>query len=169
MASTYSSDLKLKEHMKIHERKECQCTKCGAIFINPLRLRTHKRFCLVINQKVKCTQCDEEFNSRQVMKNHVKREHLGVKFPCTLCEKTFNSKYHLRLHDNKIHKGLKCFVCEVCGYSGSSLHVLNVHRSNNHKLENIKIAVFKNLVLTGQNPFCKEIHESIRSRNYLKV
>ena len=155
--------------MKIHERKECHCTKCGKKFINALRLRTHKSFCLVTNLKVKCTQCDREFNSRQVMKNHVRREHLGVKYPCPKCDKTFNTKHLLRKHDNNIHKGLKCFTCEVCGYSGTSIHILNVHRSSSHKLENIKIATFKELILKGLNPFCKEVHESIRSRNDIKA
>ena len=94
-------------------------------------------------EKIKCTDCDFQSNSKHGLKTHVTRRHTKYNkenFPkqCDLCDKRFNSKEeiekHVITHSYKTEESLK-FKCNECDFwcpnkVSIESHIKKIHSEN---------------------------------------
>ena len=57
--------------------------------------------------KYKCKHCNNNFNSKGSLLNHIKSVHSGIKYHCTHCNYGANQKGSLKRHQNVVHEGIK--------------------------------------------------------------
>uniref|UniRef100_A0A8P4GE45 C2H2-type domain-containing protein n=1 Tax=Dicentrarchus labrax TaxID=13489 RepID=A0A8P4GE45_DICLA len=126
-------------------KKPYFCAKCGKSFAQS----SHLKLCQVQNEckitpekgntdendkeekAFKCSECNKEFNRKQLLVMHA-RVHTGEKpFSCDYCGKTFTQNSHRIVHMRQ-HTGEKPYFCEKCGksFANSDLKVhMAVHES----------------------------------------
>ena len=67
--------------------------------------KNHEKICQthVAKKRVKCTECDKDFQTKENMEGHKWKTHEGGGFKCQICEKSFTKKRHCENHE-KIHE-----------------------------------------------------------------
>ena len=128
------------------------CNKCGQKFEKRGEQEQHEAQCTT--EGVKCTECDEMFESvsslgkhmdtkhsdliwsckfcsdkfsrKKFLMAHVRTAHDERPFQCTKCDKKFESEQNLKIHE-KMHDKKKKHHCEICGNFYSSSTALNTH------------------------------------------
>ena len=111
------------------------------------------------NEKFLCEVCGNEFHSKFLMNQHMRRTHMkkGGKFyktkknfiyfqviinifffflvyeslSCHICSKEFEKKYNLELHIKRVHE-MEAQTCNICFAKFSSSNNLNQHIKQAH-------------------------------------
>jgi hypothetical protein len=108
------------------------CDKCSYKSVSLAKLNNiHK----LIHGDVKayvCTICKKAFKNSKQLGNHKithknKNEYERLKLSCEVCCKSFSDKRQLKIHMNVVHEKIKPFLCNYCGYKGSSRSSLKMH------------------------------------------
>ncbi|KAK3103011.1 hypothetical protein FSP39_015757 [Pinctada imbricata] len=91
-----------------------ECSECDREFSSEGRLKRHIK--LKPHEPVKCDSCDIIFPNREKYKIHVNNCHLekDVTYQCEDCGKVFKKKGTLRKHQNFIHKNIHAYTCTIC-------------------------------------------------------
>ncbi|XP_057653707.1 oocyte zinc finger protein XlCOF6-like isoform X1 [Diorhabda carinulata] len=77
-----------------------------------------------------CDVCNKAFKNNKQLRNHKlthKEKSLKLTHICDECSKGFSDRRQLRIHLDIVHKKLKPFLCNFCGYKGSSRSSLKMH------------------------------------------
>lgn len=96
---SYTTATKLKRHVAAHEAKEetrCTYAGCGKVFRKQETLQRHIKTDHLHEKAYKCThvemdsqgqpvECEQAFSKPKQLKNHVAREHEGVRYFCEIC------------------------------------------------------------------------------------
>lgn len=77
------------------------------------------------NETFRCLKCNRNFNSKSVLKDHMKKLHSFKVKSCSICSTEFKSVYDFLLHKNKFH-GSK-YQCNKCKRKFSTHFILKNH------------------------------------------
>ena len=140
--------------------KDSVCPECGKTFANELKLSNHMKN--GHGEKSKCAECGKIYPSKAILNAHVKKVHMniGQKHQCLKCGKVYTKHGDLKSHMIVVHEGVKPYVCEVCGFKSTSMFNLNVHRKS-HNLERMSPKEFRNMITSGNNPFCEKLDQNL--------
>jgi hypothetical protein len=77
---------------------------------------------------LECQQCDYKCRKRQPLQSHMLEEHNEIIYLCQHCEEMFKDKNLLRDHERRVHGGVK-FPCPEfeCSYASSIVEELEQH------------------------------------------
>ena len=132
-AKTLRSHVKSKNCLKF-----AICTVCGTTCVNESKLRSHMQIHTdedrddsVPDRKkgddLSCAACDVEFDSAELLSQHMD-EHVDlVQQICRICGKTFMHVDSLKSH-LRCHTGRMPFQCEICGKACRTRRDLKEHR-----------------------------------------
>ena len=89
----------LKNHIRNnHERTKYFCEQCNGRFWSLINLEAHmKKRHGEDREKFICEECSKLYKDKFVLADHVRRVHLGVKYPCDRCDKQFVQRHSLRM------------------------------------------------------------------------
>ncbi|EFA06142.1 zinc finger protein 595 [Tribolium castaneum] len=106
------------------------CDKCSYKSVSLAKLNNiHKLIHGDVRAYV-CNVCKKAFKNSKQLGNHKithKKEFERLKFTCEICSKSFSDKRQLKIHMNVVHEKIKPFLCNYCGYKGSSRSSLKMH------------------------------------------
>ncbi|XP_001862234.2 zinc finger protein 595 [Culex quinquefasciatus] len=164
---TFSQPTSLKYHMRnVHTlEKPFRCEDCGDSFrlssaFNKHRDKYHSPNA-VVEDKVACPTCLEEFLTKSLLQQHVRSVHEERKefaclecgkvyknfanlnrhrdshnetrkHPCSFCDKSFTQQISLNNHIRNRHTGEEPFMCADCGETFRDSSVFYKHRANQH-------------------------------------
>lgn len=117
----------LRKHLNI--RHFCTYPNCTKSFAMPFALKKHLEE-HTGQVKYPCKICGHISTTYDTHNYHV-RMHGGRKFLCNQCGQTFLQASHLKAHMWK-HTGKKCFKCDQCTNSYTSLGPLRKHKRKYH-------------------------------------
>ncbi|RZC39228.1 zinc finger protein 91 [Asbolus verrucosus] len=130
---TFLSWKQLSSHLwRLHkiDMELYSCDKCNYKSVSLAKLNNiHK----LIHGDVKayvCNVCKKAFKNSKQLGNHKnthKSNYDRVKFVCETCSKTFSDRRQLRIHMSVVHEKIKPYLCNYCGYKGSSRSALKMH------------------------------------------
>uniref|UniRef100_A0A672M668 Zinc finger protein 646 n=1 Tax=Sinocyclocheilus grahami TaxID=75366 RepID=A0A672M668_SINGR len=147
--NTYSNQLAMKNHLRIHfaVKRHC-CQDCGKAFRGNKqgKVRGHKREknltckqCRLVfpdtelleghtckERPFKCNICSRSYRHAGSLLNH-KNTHKTGHFTCTFCAKPFSNPMALRNH-TRIHTQKKKYVCPTCGKAFRLSSILYNHQ-----------------------------------------
>ncbi|KAJ2951746.1 hypothetical protein O0L34_g13913 [Tuta absoluta] len=181
----FTSEGRLKLHMKIHEGKSNTnetpkldtdnksqnhvCPICGYLATKSYNLKVH----LARHNKTtafNCNHCERGFYRRSDLEVHM-RKHMNMKpFECKQCGATFRRKDQLQIHLTK-HGGERPYICETCSKSFRTNAHLRYHSNQSILCKNQKIedALTDNIFIQAGmgKSIVKETHANIRTENIL--
>ena len=108
---------------------------CDEILPGNNTLKNHMLFVHKSPKNFKCIYCGELFCLRSEYKDHMFKDHEGLKFKkckCAICDKIV-SVNNLRHHIKVLHEGLKDYKCHICDMDFAHASGLKNHMSHNHK------------------------------------
>ena len=96
----------LKQHVKACHLKEKNhiCEDCGGAFATNFALKGHRK--LKHNQgefAIQCHQCDQTFQAKSFLDNHILRIHNKGTYVCDECGKPYDTKHDLKVHKTRTH------------------------------------------------------------------
>ena len=95
-------------------RSDFQCDMCGKSLSSKRNLQRHY-WTHTGERPFQCNVCEQEFNRREILREHIRRRHTGEKpHTCAECNKSFATKLDLTRHC-QTHNGLKPYQCAECG------------------------------------------------------
>ncbi|XP_069554906.1 zinc finger protein 142 [Brachyistius frenatus] len=102
------------------------CTRCDAQFSSEIALRNHCKRVHQLRVRFSCKRCDFTCSSDVALKTHQQSQHLQVK--CTTCQEAFESKERLEIHQ-RTHLAHQCQLCPFATKARQQLaqHLLNEH------------------------------------------
>ncbi|XP_053709305.1 oocyte zinc finger protein XlCOF6.1-like isoform X1 [Synchiropus splendidus] len=113
----------VKEETDDADGKSLICSECGKKCLSKVGLTLHLKSCC---GPLSCSLCGNRFETRQILRNHM-RIHSGEKpFICSHCGKCFTQNSSLKTH-KRIHTGEKPFLCSQCGKCFSQKGTLETH------------------------------------------
>jgi len=124
-----SSDVELETHKSImHKEKE--------LFISPKKGREKRRREREALNDYTCSVCNIKKKSRQVLAQHIKAEHEGIRYSCPEEECNYSSKQKgtLKVHIDVVHRGIK-HECEKCDFKAGQITNLRLHMMKKHGLQ----------------------------------
>ncbi|KRT80354.1 zinc finger protein [Oryctes borbonicus] len=78
-----------------------------------------------------CNICLRGFKNSKQLRNHKsthkRKTEKTSNFICEVCLKSFSDRRQLRIHTDGVHKKIKPFLCNFCGYKGSTKSSLRMH------------------------------------------
>ena len=117
--------------IKLEDKLNQMCDKCGKTFHSKKHFYDHKKFHLREEGDESlykhCDKCDKKFVLSHSLKEHMQVFHDNIKFICELCPMTFNSNNGLKYHINQFHSADQRYECKVCGVRKGSISHLRVH------------------------------------------
>lgn len=127
-----------------------------------------------------CDFCGKRVKERKDFMEHMKRAHIGIKYPCRVCGKQFAQSSYVLIH-MRMHNQNRGHQCEVCGRTFFTSGALTSHmRKHNNTLNvlpcNICGKIFHlpgalrdhTRVHSGEKPFkCDICQSSFRTRKFL--
>ena len=117
-------------------------------------------------QTARCEYCDKVLSSHQVLRRHISRVHLKIKYlkKCQDCGKSYD-RNHLKLHREAVHLK-KRKECQDCGKSFTITHLAS-HRKYSCKAKNkTETKVICHLCGNGYWKHCLQRH--IRRHEYVQ-
>ena len=115
------------------------CNICGYEFINEKMFRFHmvnhaqkeheeekekvKKLQVFDVKDLKCSICEEQFNTNSMLMTHLKSAHM---FSCKKCNKEFQTQENLKIHLKEAHRESK-YICNLCGDHFSSQERIYEH------------------------------------------
>ena len=78
----------------------------------------HQSLKLQIQNVLTCEECEDRFDSKTEMKNHLRSKHPETNYKCDECDKCFEDFPNMKLHiqTNYLKIMFKCTECELsCG------------------------------------------------------
>lgn len=151
-----------KHDQNILGNRKIECVQCGNIFGRPNKLEEHIKE-KGPKHDDQCAQCTERFTTHAQYRAHVSERHLGrFKWKCGFCDDVYDEKrdlkQHLLLHtgggteEPKKKEKKKSYpqrkMCPECGLNVFNLnnHITSVHGNQRHVCEHCS-GVFKSIVL----------------------
>ena len=109
------------------QQKGYSCQKCGKNFKSPAGLSVHEKS-KHQGIRHPCDQCKYSGITVSALKYHIRAEHEGIKFDCeeSECDMQFNSKQLLKIHKDVKHNGIR-FHCNDCNYQAPNKFILSDH------------------------------------------
>lgn len=99
-----------------------------------------------------CNICNKAFKNCKQLRNHkITHRDKSEKLVhvCEVCSKSFSNRRQLRVHMDVVHRKIKPFLCNYCGYKGSSRSSLKMHiRQHTGREQIIIIVLLFNLGIT---------------------
>ena len=135
------------KHILANHEEDIECQACSQTF-NPGSLRWHILLVHCHNKTNNCSLCENSFNDKKSLDNHIREIHLSLqerkalsdhlrranetirKYECSYCEKTFEVRNKMYNHIRSIHLGekTKCPLCEKdISVDNFSRHVREFH------------------------------------------
>ena len=113
------------EHEELCTTEVVKCTECDEIFDSVLKLSKH------MDEEHSdliwsCKFCSDKFSRKKFLMAHVRTAHDERPYKCDKCDKRFESEQNLQIHE-KMHDKKKKHRCEICGNFYSSSTALNTH------------------------------------------
>ena len=150
----FTSEIRLKKHLKHAHIKPYKCNKCDYSTAAPSLLEKHVAVLHSGEKPYKCEKCGDSFPVEDYLNSHMKHSHDKTRpFVCSICEKTFNSKEGERGLDNhtaRFHEMRNVENCPFCGKQYSRLESHSLRCSANPNLKR-KIYECPNCSNTYQN------------------
>lgn len=109
-----------REYRKIHPPKhtgQFKCTHegCDVVFIRKGDLKRHVNAVHLKLQPHKCSTCDYNCSSNDLLQRHISSVHLKLRpFKCTSCDSAFANNSNLQTHIKAVHQNLRLFKCTIC-------------------------------------------------------
>lgn len=100
-----------------------------------------------------CGVCQKGFKNSKQLRNHKithKEKTDKLTHKCDICTKVFYDRRQLRIHMDRVHKKIKPFLCNYCGYKGSSKSALKLH-IRQHTGNYIHYFIFLNVVIVVES------------------
>lgn len=133
------------------------CDKCEYKTFSLAKLNNiHK----LIHSEVRgyvCDVCNKSFKNSKQLRNHKmthKNKTEKLLHICEVCSKTFTDRRQLKVHLDVVHKKIRPYLCNYCGYKGSSRSSLKMHirqhtgKSNfEHKELSLSLFLFGNYLV----------------------
>ena len=100
-----------------------------------------------------CDTCEFKTKNHGKLVEHVRVKHQGEKIKCNECEKEFNWSNDRRMHMSAIHEGI-VHSCTLCDYKANFKANLRIHMKKNHLGCEVTIpkASFNEKVVLDNNP-----------------
>ena len=138
MLKASQAAIEIIREVEVEGKKLFGCLKCD--YTNELRYKTI-RHCYKHTKifPYQCEMCDEMFRDDRACKEHVIRDHDGVKqYSCDQCNTMFTSKTSLQSHLKRHTIPADLFKCEVvgCDFSSNLKGTLQKHVERKHTTEN---------------------------------
>lgn len=129
----------LEGHINSHDNnKPFGCGNCERTFCYKSSADRHYKRCLKRSEdpnQPKCKKCGETFRTRNLLKEHLVKEHTEVLYKCNVCGKSYAwepcYKRHMRIHDASIKPKAPLF-CDECGLAFASRPSLKQHIRGKH-------------------------------------
>ncbi|XP_068208729.1 zinc finger imprinted 3-like [Palaemon carinicauda] len=111
-------------------KKEFQCQHCEKSFTYKVQCTSHEKLHSG-NIIVKCDDCDDTFNVKQMV-NHQRKHSKGKPYQCDKCGAAFRARSSLWSH-KKSHFGHKPRECPDCGSMFWKSSALKKHKKTHHE------------------------------------
>jgi len=124
---------KAKSQCKVFENGDQQCTVCGdAVETSWFKVKAH--MAQFHPQLVEtCPMCNEHFEGKRNLENHIKTNHMGQRFECNKCDKVYKTSGGLNLHQSQgCGNARKVFKCDECDKEYASKNGLDDHKLRKH-------------------------------------
>ena len=130
---------------KIHEKKKLDFHKCDFCDVKSKNLVDIKTHIKNVHQGLdvpQCRVCNQCFNHKSQLEEHIEIKHEGKIPKCEICVKDFSTRHSLDQHVNIYHNGNNiCFKCKLCNkvYKGKNSkysledHIKTIHEKIKHK------------------------------------
>ena len=129
----YETELKLKDHVKIHHIRKSskhKCNVCSKRYSNDITLKVH---CATVHGATneKCEQCNYECKFKTMLDKHMNEEHKG--FKCKYCNRLFAQRAYHQIHVETNHgNGSSIKKCTKCDFTTTNHLQLISHRRRYH-------------------------------------
>ena len=116
-----------RKHTVINENSSLKCELCDQEFEKKKDLKQHIKTHSYIEARFKCVDCDFVGESNETMEIHVEKEHTNP-FECGICNYKANSHQDIEIHlfTCKIYK------CYKCDYKERSINAIKKHTEKNN-------------------------------------
>jgi hypothetical protein len=150
----------------MHGERTLSCKTCGWTTNTKSKMKLHRECIRTKNIVCPFDGCRAVFDSKYILKGHIKRLHEGsMDFPCEHpdCKKSFYTKSERRTHTENCH-GPRNIICDTCGRTFGNLTMLKLHNKNMHTETNFGCSYCDMNFTTSSsvNKHIKRVHERIK-------
>ena len=129
-----------RSHQRIAPRKQSAersaqvCLVCNKTLASQQSLDVHLAVVHSDERPFKCTECDDSFKLKAVLRNHILMHENAFPYQCALCPRVFRRKYRLADHTKHEHEGQPKkpakktnYYCPICQKSFASYKHKRTH------------------------------------------
>ena len=98
-------------------QQNLRCPQCNKSFKNLKRLKKHNKTVHLEPEKFKCTHCGKGFATNNNRRTHELFHSKTKNFPCSLCDQSFYTDSSRKSHCSAIHLKEKV-KCQKCDFEG---------------------------------------------------
>jgi len=171
-------------HVMLFDETHVVCDVCGRIQMSKFKLKHHLSSGVCSGRKYSCPDCEGQFLSSTILKNH-SRVHTGLvppkTFVCARCGKSFEKAWFFKMHMAS-HNGERPFLCTICSkrYALASRlreHMLSHSEDRPHACQvcsarfKSKCLLHQHMRIHAEQPLhvCEVCHKGFNCRGHLKV
>jgi KRAB domain-containing zinc finger protein len=121
-----------------HQKASFKCTKCEMGFHHRTTMDKHME--MVHNESYVCKICSLPLFTRRTYETHqLSRHGVKTKAQCKYCDQTFDSKQDMKQHlTQHIEAPKRSFVCEQCGHTFRQETDMKLHQESHTTMEKTK-------------------------------